>query len=496
VSVVVLALDLGTTVAKAGVFVDGRLVARADRPITTDRPTTDTSEQTADSWLDGLTSAAREVVAASQGAQIEAIGLSAQSDTLVVVDERGQAVRPAMLWTDPRGASAALEVERVLGRQSIHERTGLRSSFNFTAPKAAWLRTAEPDSFRRARWIMQPKDFVHLWLTGVPATDPSSASRSLAYDLRRGTWWDDAVEAYGLPRDSLLPILPSAACAGSLTASAARRLDLPAGVPVCLGAADRASEALGLGIEGAEAMISTGTATGVAMALPPGTFVADDRIATPAHAVAGESLALLSIPTSGILIDWLASVLRSAHPSSAGALFARAARSSRGANGVVAVPTFGGARSFRWEPTAQGAFLGLGLASTPDDLARATVEGITFEIAECLDVLGVSVGPVEELRLTGGVYTNPFMCQLTTDVTNQQARRFPERDAALAGAMLLAGQAIEAWPDARAVARSRLGHGTPFHPDPYAVAAYKEPRDRYRRAVDAVLAGPRPAGEN
>ena len=429
----------------------------------------------------------REARLRAEFRSVDAVGLTAQSDSLVVVGSNGRASRPALLWMDSRGTVEAARFEAAMGRGTIHARTGLRSSANYTAPKAAWVRGAERRLFDRARWLLQPKDYLHLRLTGEPATDPSSASRTLLYDLRSQSWWPDALEAFGISARLLPPIVPSVSGDHVLPRASARALGLPAGTPVIVGAADRAAEALGLGIGASTAMVSTGTATGVALALPRANRVTDDRVATPCHALPDELLALLSIPTSGAILDWLARLTAGRERQSVGSLLRDAMGSPPGARGVVAVPTFAGARSFRWEARARGAITGLELGTTRGDLARAVVEAIAFEVSACVGVLREAVGPLDRLFLTGGGHTDPFVCQLMADVTGVPAESFGERDAALAGAMLLAGAGIGAWQDARAMAADRLGHGTPFEPDPVLHETYRGLAARYEVAVRAAL---------
>jgi xylulokinase len=154
---------------------------------------------------------------------------------------------------------------------------------------------------------------------------------------------------------------------------------------------------------------------------------------------------------------------------------------------VVVVPTYAGARSFRWEARARGAIIGLEIGTSRGDLARAIVEAIAFEVSACVEVLREAVGPVDRLLLTGGGHTDPFVCQLMADVTDLPAVSFGERDAALAGAMLLAGAAMGAWQDPRATAAGRLGHGTLFEPDPVLRETYRGLAQRYEAAVGAAL---------
>lgn len=487
ISSTIVAVDLGTTSCKAAIFVDGRRTASAARHLATAHPGPGRAEQDPEAWLDEVAATVREVCEATGTKTIDAVGLTAQSDSLVVAGPDGRSLRPSLLWMDARGTDEAAGFEQLVGRGRIHRHTGLRSAFNFTAPKAAWLREAEPAIFERTRWILQPKDYLHLRLTDAAITDPSSASRTLAYDRLAEAWWPEALEGFGLSPALFPAVAPSASMNGSLTRAAGRRLGLPAGTPVVLGAADRAAETLALGIAGSAAMVSTGTATGIVMTIPGSRDVDDDRITTPCHAVPGESLALLSIPTSGAIVEWLARVTRSRDRDPMRSLMRLAARSEVGAGGAIAVPNFMGARSFRWQSGARGALVGLQLGTSAGDIARAVAEGIAFEIAACLGVLRMSVGAIDRLVLTGGGYADAFACQLTADITGLPARRFGERDGALVGAMLLAGQAIGACDDAHAESTARVGRGRSFTPEPELHARYADLALRYEEAVAATI---------
>jgi xylulokinase len=115
------------------------------------------------------------------------------------------------------------------------------------------------------------------------------------------------------------------------------------------------------------------------------------------------------------------------------------------------------------------------------------MEGIAFEVADCIEVLEVAGGSVERSRLTGGGFAQPFACQLMADVTGRPAHRAGERHAALAGAMLLAGQWLGRWSNARAEAVARLRDDQVYAPDPAGPAIYLAAATRYRAAADAVL---------
>jgi xylulokinase len=124
--------------------VGARLIATASSPIGTTHPGPGLAEQDPASWLAAVAIATGEVLAAVGIDGVDAIALTAQSDSLVVVDEDGQTIGPSLLWMDERGKDEAARFERDLGRAEIHRRTGLRSAPNFTGAKAAWVRSADP----------------------------------------------------------------------------------------------------------------------------------------------------------------------------------------------------------------------------------------------------------------------------------------------------------------------------------------------------------------
>jgi xylulokinase len=482
------AIDLGTTTCKAAVYVAGRLVASGSERLTTSYPAPGEAEQDPDSWVTATRATVQLALAKAGVTSVDAIGLTAESDTLVLVDAEGDAVRPALLWMDARGGAEARQLSESMGGDEIYARTGLRSSFNFTFPKAAWTRVNEPQSFRRARWLMQPKDFLFRWLTGEALTDPSSASRTLGFDARAGAWSPSILHEFQLPERMLPALVSSSSASRPLGRVGALSLGLPRGTPVVIGAADRAAEALGVAASSERAMISSGTATGVAVTMPFAAFTNDDRIITPHHALAGELLALASIPTSGAVVEWLAGLSRGPSAAATARLLNEAARTPPGARGAVSILSFTGARSLQWQPEARGAILGLELGITRADLARSIIEAVGQECRAIISALSTRLTHVTEVVLTGGLHRSDFVCQTMADITGLSAVRYAERDAALAGAMLLASASVESIDDVRAAAHKRLGRGKRFAPDPSRQEIYDGLASRYDAAMRASLA--------
>jgi xylulokinase len=485
-----LALDLGTSGFKAGLYDDGVLVATAHEPLTTTHPGPGLAEQDPEEWWAAMVNTVRCVSIRAEGVPVDAIAITGQSDSLVAVDARGTPVWPCMLWMDMRGIEQVERAIRALGGDEIRRVTGLRPGPNFTAPKAGWLRAHEPSAFVRARWLLQPKDYLLLRLTGHAVTDPSSASRFLAFDKLAFCWWPEMLAALDLPAALLPPVVPSDSVAGHVTPYAAAELGLTAGIPVAAGAADRAAEALGVGIDASEVMVSTGTATGVVRTIEVEVDVSDDAIITPFHALRNETLAILSQPTSGVVLQWFAGLVDGGEHSCDDAiarLAIEAEASPPGSNGLLVLPHFMGARSIRWQPEARGAIRGFTLATTRGDIARAIVEGVSCEVAACLEHLAAAAGRPARLVLTGGANRASLWAQTLVDIAGIGGVRYADREGALAGAMVLAGGAAGAWSDLRGVATGRLRPDAVFSPNPDRNAVYRDLRQQYEEFSARVL---------
>ena len=214
-SPVLVGLDVGTTGVKAlALSPDGDVLATATRGYALSTPRPGWAEQDPDDWLRAAESALDEVAA---GREIAGIGLSGQMHGLVVLDDAGSVIRPAILWNDQRTAAECAEIEARIGLDRLIALTGNRALPGFTAPKLLWLRRHEPDAYARIARVMLPKDYVRLGLTGDWAIDASDASGTLLLDVARRDWSDEVLDALELPREWLPPVLESPDVSGAST---------------------------------------------------------------------------------------------------------------------------------------------------------------------------------------------------------------------------------------------------------------------------------------
>jgi xylulokinase len=405
-------------------------------------------------------------VEAEAEVEVAAIGIAGQMHGVVLTGQDGNAVRPAILWLDRRAEAEAARYGELPAELTAP--LGNQASAGMAGPILCWLARHEPDGVRRARWALPPKDWVRLRLTGQAATDPTDASGTLLFDLARGAWAGDLVEALGLPADKLPPILESTQIAGRLLPGPASELGLTPGIPVATGAADTAAALYAVGldaaaaagaadVDAADAAAGAGAGSEVGAAGPAGTGMgagtgagtagragtkADTAGRAGGSAGARGGWALLTVGTGGqwivpegefrptpntnlfaavgggfyrlapaqnvgAALDWV----RRVSGASWQELYGTAARPWR-ADTPVFVPYL--ARE-RWDPVAAGSWTGLTLAHDRDDLLRAALEGVAFLLRRRLEDLRAAGHHPDAVIAGGGGASEPAWRQLLAD---------------------------------------------------------------------------------
>ena len=452
-------LDLGTSSLKAvAVGAGGEVAARARASYPTTRPEPGAAEQSPADWWTAVETAVAALRAG--GAPPErwaAVGLSAMIPTLVLTDEAGEPVAPAITWEDGRAEPEGDALRARLDGQRLYGLTGQWVDGRYLLPMYLRLARAAPQAVRRACRLLGAKDWLFWQLTGEPATDPSTATGFGCYGLEAGSWLDEVVAAVpGLP---VLPaVLPSTATR-PLSDAAATRLGLPAGLPVCLGAADSVLGCLGLGVE------RPGDVACVAGTSTVFLGIADRLVIDPAHRYLITPLAgrdgwgfEMDLLTTGSAFRWLAGLLREAGGDEA-ALMAMAARVEPGAGGLSFLPYLApGEQGALWDPDISGALFGLSLGHGAADVARALVDGIVHESRRCLSVLDQAGLPHGVVRMAGGSGADPVFRRQLADACRRRVVYAAD------------GETAHSALGAAAVAAMAVGHG----PSPAAAPATLE----------------------
>ncbi|MDP8901845.1 MAG: xylulokinase [Actinomycetota bacterium] len=437
-----LGLDLGTGSAKALLLAeDGAVLGEGSAPYPVRSPRPGWAESGPEDWWNAVAAAARDAVS-GRGAEVTALGLAGQMHGVVLSDEGGSPLRPAVLWADSR-SSDELDAYHELDADL---RRGLANppAVGMAGPSLLWLRRHEPQAYGSARWAFQPKDWLRLRLTGETASEPSDASATLLYDLVSDRWSYPVVEALGLRPDLLAPLVPSGEAAGELVPSAAEELGLRAGLPVAAGAADTAAAMLGCGLLGpgpVQLTVGTGAQIFSAKRRP----VPDSNGRTHLYRAATPDLwySMAAVQNAGLALEWARKLLGASWEE----VYDEAFSVPPGAGGVSFLPYLSGERTPWFDPAARGAWTGLGLEHARGHLLRAALEGVAFALREGLEALEAAGTDAPELRLagggSGGGAGEPWR-QLLADVLDRPLHLLPDGVAPVAsarGAALLAGLA-------------------------------------------------------
>ena len=484
-----LGIDVGTTGARAIVVdtADGRVVAGAtsDYPLHTPRPLW--AEQDPDDWWRGAASAVREAVAAARAAgplEITGVGLSGQMHGVVLVDGAGRPLGRSLIWCDGRTQDECDEIESRVGPERLIELTSNPALTGFSAPKLLWLRRHQPREYEKARRFLLPKDYVRLRLTGEYASEVSDASGTLLFDVAHRKWSDEVARLLDLDPALLPPVFESPVVSGEVSAAVGSELGVPAGTPVVGGGGDQAAGAVGAGIVRVGTVSSTIGSSGVvfAHAAEP-VRDARGRVHTFCHAVPGAWHVMGVTQGAGLSLRWFRDQVAGGAPYET--LTEEAARVPAGSEGLWFLPYLMGERTPHLNPRARGVWFGLTAAHTRAHLARSVLEGVTYSLKDCLDVLTAMGLPISEVRAGGGG-RSALWRQIQADVFGREVIALQAAEGPAYGAALLAGVGTGAWGSVAEACDAcvRVAGRTP--PDAAAHAAYQRGLAVYRRIYEQV----------
>jgi xylulokinase len=403
----VLGVDLGTSQAKALLCAaDGTVLGRGVAGYQVSTPRDRWAETDPEDWWQAARTAVKDSVRSAAGparAEVAAIAVVGQMHSLVLYSERSGVLRPAVIWLDRRADAEVADYRRL--PPDLLARLGNAPSAGMAGPILLWLARHEPGAYRRADWMFQPKDWLRTRMAGEPGTDPTDASGTLLYDLRRGTWAAEVAEALGLRADLLPPIREPAAVAGTLRTDAAGDLGLPPGIPVAVGASDTAASLLAAALPDRWGLLTLGTG---GQWIVPTSDVSLKAGTSLFRATGGGTFRLAGAQNVGVALDWVRRVLGASWEE----LYGTAARPWRPGSPVF-LPYLAGER---WDHRdTGGAWTGLTLAHQRDDLMRAALEGVAFLLRGQLDDLRAAGSAPARVMLAGGGSRDPAWRQLLAD---------------------------------------------------------------------------------
>ena len=455
---VYLGIDVGTSGTKTLVMrEDGKILASATVEYPLSSPKPGWSEQNPEDWWNAAVKSVKAVLKAGKikPADVKGIGLSGQMHGSVFLDKNHNVIRPAILWNDQRTSAECDQIESLAGgRRKLISMVANPALTGFTAPKILWLQNHEPKNYARTVQVLLPKDYVRFRLTGEFATEVSDASGTLLLDVKRRGWCQPLLNKLDIDLALLPAVYESEDVSGTLTPKTAKQLGLPAGVPVVGGGGDQAAGAVGNGIVRRGVISATMGTSGVVFAHSDEMQVdPQGRVHTFCHAVRGKWHVMGCVLSAGGSLQWYRNKLGEAEVRSAKRkkidpyelITQHAAEAPPGCEGLYFLPYLTGERTPHADPHARGAWIGLSLRHGREHLIRSAMEGATYAMRDCLEIIDGMKIPIREIRLSGGGAHSQFWRQMQSDIYGRKVATINAEEGPAYGVALLAAAGTGAY---------------------------------------------------
>lgn len=493
-----LGMDLGTSGTKTVLFDRaGKALASATREYPLSQPHNGWAEQAPQDWWEAAVATLREVLDRSGVAPeaIAALGISGQMHGLVMLDEAGQLLRPCIIWADQRTGEECADITRLVGAKRLIEITANPALTGFTASKIMWVRKHEPEVFAKCRHILLPKDFLRYKLTGDFATEVSDASGMQLLDVPGRVWSAEVLGKLEIPEGWLAKVYESPEVTGHISRQAAELTGLSVKTLVVGGAGDNAAAAVGTGtVADGRAFTTIGTSGVVYAHSSQPAIDPKGRVHTFCCAVPGAWHVMGVTQGAGLSLRWLRDTSFLPEKEQAESLGRDvynlmtdlAKQSPIGANRLLYLPYLMGERTPHLDPDCRGVFFGLSAMHGRGDLARAVMEGISYSLKDCFDILdGMGARP-ESMLLTGGGARSPFWRQMLSDVFGCPATTIQSSEGPALGVAILAGVGAGMYESVEKACGQMIATGEKLLPDPESHKAYAAYHGLYQKLYPAL----------
>ncbi len=461
---VVLALDLGTSSVRSGLFDDQARLIPGSRASVVYR-VRHSADHGAELDPQVLLRGTRRCLRLTKS-PLQTVAGSGFWHSLLGLDRAGNPLTPVYTWADARGAEDAAALRESLDERTIQQRTGCMLRASFWPAKLRWLRRTQPKLFRRvARWV-SPAEWIFEEIFGVRACSHSMASGTGLYNFATADWDHELLELTGLTSAQLNPLRDQVeSFFPAIGDGAAGNLGSGAATPGLV--------AINFGTSAAvRAMPAAGTR------LPFGLFryAVDQRRPLLGGAVSN----------AGNLRAWCVRELRLAPNDRAIERHLRATTEKE--SHLTILPFWVTERAPTWPENLDGMIVGLTQATTAADLLRATTAAVCHRLAEIQDALATVIGPVKKIVVSGGILQSPASLQILSDSLGREIETCSEQEASLRGAAVHALERA-----GRKVPAPKTG--ARIRPDREAAARAREARER-QRMLEAQFNDPAPSASS
>lgn len=483
----VLGLDLGTSGLK-GILVnkEGKIVdeASSEYPLLT--PKRGFSEQDPLEWFRAAKEVMQEIFRSTSDAKekLEGISFSGQMHSLVLLDEKDDVLRNAILWNDVRTTKQCdFITDKVENLISITKNKALEG---FTLPKILWVKDNEPDIFEKVSTFLLPKDYLGFRLTGSKQMEYSDAAGTLLLDVESRDWSEEVAKAVDVPTAIFPELVQSQAKIGDLDPALVEELGLKNTVPVFSGGADNPCAAVGAGIvRPDQGMASIGT-SGVFLSYEEtGDKNYNGHLHYFNHVVPNAFYTMGVTLAAGSSLNWFKKTF--APNESFEELLKGVKDIKPGSDGLLFAPYISGERTPYTDSNIRGTFLGMDIAHTRDHFARAVLEGITFSLRDSFELMKKhSNKEFKQIVSVGGGAKNPDWLQMQADIFGTPVVTLETEQGPAMGSAMIAAVGAGWFDSFEACSKVFVNYKSEVQPNPEAVSKYNKVYANYKEVYPTI----------
>lgn len=484
----VLGLDLGTGSLK-GVLLnnDGYTVHIESSNYSLSHPKNGYSEQNPNDWLracdDIFEKMSREVDDFTEN--LEGISFSGQMHSLVVTNDIGDVLHPAILWNDVRTTEECKEIMDDIGDDLLLETKNIALE-GFTLPKILWIKKNEPQIWSKTKKIFLPKDYLRYYLTGKFHMDYSDAAGTLLMNTTNKKWSDKILDRYQISEKILPELVGSMDFISNLKSEIKEKYNLKKNVKVFAGGADNAISSIGAGLRDSDtAIASTGT-SGVFLSLEEKNH---DEYAGKVHlfnhALPNQHYSMGVTLAAGHSVSWFKNLVRP--DESYEEFFKGIENVPVGSKGLLFTPYISGERTPHIDSSIRGSFIGLSSTHTIDDLKRAVIEGVTFSLKDSQTLMEeLANKKFKRIISIGGGAKNKEWLQIQADIFDAQVVSLTSEEGPGLGAAMIAAMGLNWFDSMEECINSVIEYKEQVNPIKENVEKYKNLYELYRELYNVT----------
>lgn len=472
-------IDLGTSSVKL-LMIDeeGKIIKTVSKEYPIYYPHPLWSEQNPNDWWEMTKQGLKDILDGIDSSKVESIGFSGQMHGLVILDDKNNVIRPAILWNDQRTGKQCEYLNNEIGTYNLLNWTANIALTGFTAPKVLWVKQNEKENFDRINKILLPKDFIAYKMSGVFATDYSDASGTLYLDVKKRDWSENMLEILGITRKQLPKLYESSEAIGNIIPELAEELNLNSDVKIVIGGGDQAVAAVGGGIvDEDECSISLGTSGVVFATAKNFAMVEEGKLHSFCDASGNYHVMGVTLSAAGSL-KWYVKEFLKTHDYKT---IMDEVRQSEINENIFYLPYLSGERTPHNNPNAKATFTGMTIRHERKDMTRALLEGVCYSMNDCYNLIrGINLNP-KEIVINGGGAQDDFWCQMMADVLGVTIKKININEGPALGAAILALVGTGKFENVIMACRHIIKTTKEFAPDNENHKIYQDKYEKYKK---------------